>query len=421
MAHTPPRRLARFSRAFTSILTAGVLVAGGLTYTAIEAPAPAAAEPCIPGSSPTCPPGPQPTGPTSDPTAGQTTPPQAATTTPPGAQQPTEAPSDPTPNQGGNGMNVQTPNQPATTNPNGIFGQTSAPTAQQPNQPPTTAAQPPTQNPTVSASPTTQASNQQEQCLVQDSSAVQGGNLTYSATPELTALAQQAANSWGGGPFSISPASGGASPGVTISSINDPGQAFGAAYTKPLGGGPATIVVNFAYVDAGNPAAVASAIAHEMGHAQGLGHSSTPGSIMAESGALPGAPTPADIQALSAAKPCGTSGASANATTQYWCPLGSYDHGGCRGGGVAKKVGYSALCIGAIGAALYPGARLYFIVQRIGKAGVAKLMTQHLRAEPKTDEIKQLEAAIGGSGITAKEVILELTGIGGIMTACSKI
>lgn len=127
MAQMPPRRPTRIGRALTSIAAAGVLVAGGLTYTAVETPAPVAAEPCIPGSAPTCGPGPG-TGPTTDtPTGPATTAPQAPTTTVPPAQQ-TEAPSQPTPNQGSGGMNVQTPNQP-TTNPNGIFGQTPTPQA----------------------------------------------------------------------------------------------------------------------------------------------------------------------------------------------------------------------------------------------------------------------------------------------------
>lgn len=412
MAQTSLSRSSRWGRALTSIGLAGALVAGSLTYSVTQAPAPAYADPCPPGAV-TCAPGPGP-GPTVEvPTGPQTTAPSAPTTTVPPAQQ-TEAPGEPTPNQGSNGLNVQTPNQPATTNPNGIFGQTPAPTAQQPNQPPTT-TQPPTQNPTNSAAPTTQASEQQEQCLLQDSSAVQGGQLTYSATPELAALAQQAANGWGGSPFSISLAAGGASPGVAISSINDPGQAFGAEYTKPLGGGPATIVVNFAFVDAGNPAAVPSAIAHEMGHAQGLGHSSTPGSIMAKSGALPATPTAADIQALSAAKPCGANAPDKQQWSLFDCPIGRYDHGGCVGGGAYDVV----KCAGAIALIAYPGTRIGFMVSRIGAKGVAKLLRQHATAAPKTDEVKQLETAVGGSGINTKEVLMEISGLATVQKACS--
>ena len=312
MAHTPPRRLTKVSRAFTSILTAGALVAGGLTYTAIEAPAPAAAEPCIPGSSPTCPPGPGP-GPTTDvPTGPATTAPQAPTTTPPGAQQPTEAPSDPTPNQGGNGMNVQTPNQP-TTNPNGIFG-TPTPTATQqptvspqptqtggnsaPATPQTTSAQQqtnldePVDRP--QSNPNREATNER-QCTVPSLSAVRDGKIAYNAAPELASAMQRAAANWNGSATSISPARPGETPTLNVTSVSDPGGNYSARYSPGINGGPATIAVNPAHTGGISADALQSLLTHELGHAQGLRHAASSNSIMTE-GPLPKVPSPSDIR-----------------------------------------------------------------------------------------------------------------------------
>lgn len=287
MAHTPPR-LATFSRALTSIAAAGVLVAGGLTYTAVEKPPPAAAEPCIPGSSPTCPPGPGP-GPTTDvPTGPATTAPQAPTTTPPGAQQPTESPSDPTPNQGGNGMNVQTPNQPTTTNPNGIFGPTPTPSAAptvQPTQPGTQGEQ---SEPTPTASqadPTatqqTERANETKQCRVLNSrfSAVRNGQLPIGAVdPSLQGSLTSAASAWRAA--GAAPTVQGGSGGMSIAAVNDPMGNWAGRYIPPSPGSNARIEVNTASVVAASPEGVDTILTHELGHAYGVPDISTPNTLM---------------------------------------------------------------------------------------------------------------------------------------------
>ncbi len=293
MAYTPTR-MARLSRALTSILTVVALVAGGLTYTAIAAPAPAAAEPCIPGSSPTCPPGPQPTGPTDGPTGGQTTAPQAPTTTAIPGQQPTEAPSEPTPNQdGGNGMNVQTPNQPATTNPNGIFGptQTPVPTEQPPGQQTPTTVQPPS---TTAGQSTSDPADQQcrpggvpsPSTINLDSASLDGSQ---------SALVARAASLWNRtGLVNIGDKSG---PSVRISFVNDPGMQEAGVYLPALGGASPAIKINTAKLS-GNTDADVALIAHELGHALGLPDTSG-GKIMDHSGPSRAfAPTDADLGAL---------------------------------------------------------------------------------------------------------------------------
>lgn len=356
MAHTSPRRLMKFSRAFTSILTAGVLVAGGLTYAATEAPTPAAAEPCIPGSAPTCVPGPGP-GPTTDvPTGPATTAPQAPTTTPPGAQQPTESPSDPTPNQGGNGMNVQTPNQPATTNPNGIFGPTPSATPQPPQDAPTT-GQPtsPTQSaPTSNAtSPSQTQSADDSQCQLQtvNTSAVRDGTVSYSSSaPSIGgASVGDAAAFWNGlGRTQIRPAKPGESPSVEITTFNDPSISWRAQYTAPDGDSSATIEVNLAHYNGLDPRLQQTLLTHEMGHALGLADSKDPRSVMSGL-AYPSSPSAADGIELGRLDPSGAACGQTAAQKQHWpdcvgpkgadgscqwadCPVVGRAHGAGEGG-----------------------------------------------------------------------------------------
>lgn len=245
------------------------------------------------------------------PTGPPTTAPQAPTTTAPGAQQPTGAPSEPTPNQGGDGMHVQTPNQPATTNPNGIFGPTQTvpqqPTVTRVPQTPTATTQPPSAPSTAPNTATTGAPRQStvdqqdaNKCTGVDSSAIQDGMVTFSSSAgSYRSDIANAADAWNSHSTVkiVQTPQNTPSVGVQISEIDAPDAPWNAIY---LSGGPgqtARIYLNISSLNKMTVQQRTTVIIHELGHALGLADNADTQSVMYGSALNQLGPTVSDFAA----------------------------------------------------------------------------------------------------------------------------
>ncbi|MGH3724307.1 MAG: M57 family metalloprotease [Mycobacterium sp.] len=123
--------------------------------------------------------------------------------------------------------------------------------------------------------------------------------MLYDSSSKYAKEISAAADSWNKlGQLKISPSASGSAPTVTVNDVNDPSVSWRGQYVAPNSGQPAEITINMAYLQNAPAELIQSLIAHELGHALGLGDSASPGSLMNSLSSGP-SPTALDSAALS--------------------------------------------------------------------------------------------------------------------------